>query len=231
MKTNAFLLLICMLLPASFLQAQDCSLYFPERVGSSREMKFYDQRDRLSSVNRQEILDKIVSGNDVTLKVRSTSYTGDEEVIHSAELELVCKDGVFVFDMKDYLDPNTMAQYEEMGIEISTDNLVYPASLQAGSELPDSEITMEVKSGTTTLVTISVALTNRKVEAMEDITTDAGTFTCHKISYDVASKVGFITSNSSAVEWIADGVGLVRSESYNRRGRLTGYSVLTGLEL
>jgi len=220
-----------MFLPASFINAQDCSLYFPERVGSTREMKFYDQRDRLSSISRQEILEKVESGNDLKIKVRSTNYTSDEEVVHSAELELECRDGVFVFDMRDFLDPNTRAQYEEMGIEISTDNLVYPANLQAGAQLPDSEITMQVKSGAATLLTVSVAMSNRKVEGIEDVTTDAGTFTCYKISYDITSKAGFITSNSSAVEWLADGVGLVRSESYNRRGRLTGYSVLTGLEL
>jgi hypothetical protein len=231
MRLTSIIFTISLTLLVSGISAQDCSLYFPERVGSFRELRSYDQRDKLSSINHQEILDKTVNGNDVTLKVKSTSYTDDEEMIHSAELELVCKDGVFVFDMKDFLDPNTMAQYEEMGIEITTDNLIYPGSLQAGNELPDSKITMEVKSGTTTLVTITVAMTNRTVEAIEDITTDAGTFSCYKISYDIASKVGFINSNSSAIEWVADGVGIVRSESYNRRGRLQGYSELTSLEL
>jgi len=205
-------------------------MYFPDQVGSVREMRSYDQRDRLTSITRQEILDKTVSGNDVRVKVRTTSYDNDENEILTGDLEIVCEDGVFSFDLRDYLDPNTLAAYEDMGIEITADNLVYPASLSVGDQLPDGELQMVVKSGQATILTLILTISNRKIEGTENITTDAGNFSCYKISYDISTKAGFITTSSSAVEWIADGVGLVRNETYNRRGRLTGYSVLTDLQ-
>ena len=34
----------------------------------------------------------------------------------------------------------------------------------------------------------------------------------------------------SSKEWYAEGVGVVRSESYNKNGKLTGYSELTKFE-
>ena len=205
-------------------------MYFPDQVGSVREMRSYDQRDRLTSITRQEILDKTVSGNDVRVKVRTTSYDNDENEILTGDLEIVCEDGVFSFDLRDYLDPNTLAAYEDMGIEITADNLLYPANMSAGDQLPDGELQMVVKSGQTTILTLILTISNRKIEEIENITTDAGTFSCYKISYDISTKAGFITTSSSAVEWIADSVGLVRNETYNRRGRLTGYSVLTALQ-
>jgi len=202
MKSGAVLLLTVFLWLGSVVNAQDCPMYFPDKVGATREMKFYDQRDRLTSITRHEILDKTESGNSVSVKVRATSYDKDDEEIHNGELELICEDGVFIFDLT--------------------------ANLSAGDVLPDGNLTMVVKSGSTTIITINLSIFNRKVEGVEDITTDAGTFSSYKVSYDISTKAGFLTSSSSAIEWMAEGVGLVRSETYNRRGRLTGYSVLTG---
>jgi len=204
-------------------------MYFPDQIGTVREMKSYDQRDRLTSITRQEILDKTVSGNDVRVTVRTTSYDNDENEILTGDLEIICEDGVFSFDLRDYLDPNTLAAYEDMGIEITADNLLYPANMSAGDQLPDGELQMVVKSGQTTILTLVLTISDRTIEGIENITTDAGTFSSYKISYDISTKAGFITSSSSAVEWIADGVGLVRTETFNRRGRLTGYSVLTDI--
>jgi hypothetical protein len=87
------------------------------------------------------------------------------------------KDGIFKFDLKSYLDPATLASYEEMGVEITADNLVYPANLNAGDKLPDGALKMVVKSGNATILTITLNISNRKVEGRESITTEAGTFT------------------------------------------------------
>jgi len=216
-----------MFLMMPFLNAQECKMYFPEKVGAVREMKFYDQKDKLTSIARQEILDKKVSGGDVKIKVKSTNYTAEDEEVYSAELELACEGGVFKFDMQNFLDPNTMSSYKEMGMEISGDNLAYPQNLKVGVTLPDGMIKMVVKNNEITLLTFTVTISGRKVEAKENITTEAGTFPCYKISYNTTSKMGFITVNTSTVEWIAEGVGVVRNESYNKKGKLTGYSVLT----
>ena len=229
MKSVIRLAFLFLFIFSTLLNAQECPMYFPDEIGTVREMKSYDRRDRLTSISRQEIIDKTVSGNDVRVTVRTTSYDDDENEILTGELEIICKDGVFRFDLRDFLDPNTIAAYEDMGIEITADNLLYPANMSPGDQLPDGELQMVVKSGQATLLTLVLTISNRTIEGIEDITTDAGTFSTYKISYDLTTKAGFITTSSSAIEWIADGVGFVRTETYNRRGRLTGYSVLTEL--
>jgi hypothetical protein len=229
MKSAILLAFLFLFMIGPLLNAQECPMYFPDQIGTVREMKSYDQRDRLTSITIQEIIDKTVSGNDVRVTVRTTSFDNDENEILTGDLEIVCEDGVFSFDLRDYLDPNTLAAYDDMGIEITADNLLYPANMSAGDQLPDGELQMVVKSGQTTILTLVLTISDRKIDGIENITTDAGTFSSYKISYDISTKAGFITTSSSAVEWIADGVGLVRTETYNRRGKLTGYSVLTGL--
>lgn len=220
-------LFVFILLPET--KAQECRLYFPDETGVIREMKSYDQRDRLQSVTRHEIIERVERGDDITLTVRASYLDEDEEEFYNVDLELVCEDGIFKFDMKNFLDPETMAGYEEMGIEVTADDLHYPARMNVGDNLPDASIEMVITSNGMTILTTTVSLTDRKVEAMENIETEAGVFNCYKISYNTGTKAGFINVSGSAVEWVADGVGTVRSENYNRRGRLTGYSVLTFL--
>jgi hypothetical protein len=221
-------LILAMLFGLSFANAQECPMYFPDKVGTIREMKSYDHRNRLTSIVRQEILDKVVTDNAVRVKVRSTSYDNKESEVYSGELEFICENGVFTFDLRNFLDPATMAAYDETTVNISGTNLEYPAVMTVGSGLPDGSVLMAIEGPMR--LNFSVNITDRKIEGREEITTDAGTFMCYKITYNVASRAVIVNVNSSAVEWVAPGVGTVRTESYDRRGRLTGYSVLTSLK-
>jgi len=231
MKKFTFTFFTSIFLTISFLSvcAQECKIYFPDNVGNVREMKTYDQKNKLTGVMRQEILDKKVSGNDVHLKVRSTMYTPDDKQTSSMELDLLCEKGVFKFDMKNFMDPNTMDAYKDMQVEMSGTQLAYPSRIQSGEKLPDGMFQMVVRNNNITLLTMITNITNRQVEGTETITTEAGTFNCYKIRYNMSVKAGFITTTMSAIEWIADGVGLVRSESFDRKGKPVGYQVLTSL--
>jgi len=79
-----------------------------------------------------------------------------------------------------------------------------------------------------TMMNMTISITNRKVEAVENVTTPAGTFECYKISYDIATKM-MINVKMKGTEWYAKNVGLVKSESYNNDGKLMGSNLLTGL--
>ena len=75
----------------------------------------------------------------------------------------------------------------------------------------------------------TTTISNRTVEAVENITTRAGTFKCFKISYDIETKA-VMTFRAKGTEWIAKDIGVIRSENYNKNGKLTGYSELASLE-
>lgn len=204
-------------------------MYFPEKVNSVREMTNYDKKDRMTGRVVQEILDKEVSGGDVTLTVGTLIYGEDNEEIHNSEVKVGCSDGVFKIDMRDYVG-ELIKQYESMEVELEGDNLLIPSKLSAGQELPDGNVNIQVSSSGMTMVNMDVTIKNRKVEGQEEITTEAGTFDCYKISYDTEAKTKLFTVTTGGVEWLSPGVGVVKSESYNKKGKLTGYSLLTRLE-
>jgi hypothetical protein len=228
MKIKVLLLWVLVFTSAA-LFAQDCTMYFPQEVGSLREMTNYDKKDRVTGKIVQKITDKDVSGDDVSLSVETIIYDEDDNEFNRSEANIGCIDGTFKISMEDYLG-EMLEAYESMDIQMQGDNLVIPAKLKKGDELPDGVMNIQVQSSGITIVNMDVSVRNRKVLDREEITTDAGTFDCYKISYDTESKTRMITVNTSGIEWLAPGIGVVKTESYNKKGKLTGYSVLTSLD-
>ncbi|MCF6348980.1 MAG: DUF3108 domain-containing protein [Flavobacteriaceae bacterium] len=67
---------------------------------------------------------------------------------------------------------------------------------------------------------------NGKVEKREEITIPAGTFDCYVISFETEFKMG-IKRKGKTRQWLAKGVGIVKTEDYNKKGKVISKSVLT----
>lgn len=220
------ILSVLFLLGTEWLQAQDCKMYFPQKVGSVREMKSYTSKDKYTGKMVQEVLSKNASANQMDLKVRTTIYDDKDVSTGTHDVEVKCENGIFKIDMTDYLS-GLLQAYQSMDVEMKGDNLTIPSSLSAGETLPDAKAEIIVRSNNLQIMDMFVTILNRKVEGVEKMTTPAGTFNCFRISYDVDSKTKLIHITSKTVEWIATGVGVVRSENYDKKGKLASYSVLT----
>ncbi len=68
---------------------------------------------------------------------------------------------------------------------------------------------------------------NRKVEKTESLTTSAGTFNCYVISSENKAKMMMTNTTHSSRMWLAEGVGMVRQDTYNKGGKLISKVVLT----
>lgn len=137
-----------------------------------------------------------------------------------------CENGTFYFEMNNMMSGQS---YKEGEVDIKSDDSDMPANLAVGQTLKDGTITMTMKNTAVQMMNMRITVKNRKVEAIETITTPAGTFECYKISYNVESKMMF-TMESKGVEWIAKDVGMIKSESHDKNGKLTGSTVLTSLK-
>lgn len=209
--------------------SQDCSIYYPVVNGSIREMTSYDKKDKVTSKVIQEItnVNKSISG--VEIDVKNSLFDEDGNLISEVNITVGCKDGVFKVDMGDYVSELIRA-YQTMEVELKGDDLSFPSKMKQGDLLPDGNMNIKVTNSGMTLMNMDVTIYNRKVEGIEKITTPAGTFSCYKISYDTTAKTKILNVQSSAVEWISENVGLVKSESFNKKGKLNSYSLLTDLK-
>jgi hypothetical protein len=210
--------------------AQDCKMYFPDKIGTVRELTNYDKKGKTTGSVNQEIIARDAVGSAVSVTVRSKTSDKAGKELSVNDMVINCKDGVFSFDMKDFIDKSMLAAYQGMEITMKGDNVAYPSGFKVGDKLADASINIIVKNNGITFSNMTITISNRTVVAQENITTPAGTWSSYKLTYDVASKTRIMTINSKAAEWISEGVGMVKSESYDKAGKMLGYSLLTKLK-
>ncbi len=229
MRKISFFLYIILGFLLNPLLAQDCSIYYPHEEGVIREMTSYSPKDKETGKIRQEILQVKDAGLNVEIVVLNTLFDEKGEVLSEAEILIGCRDGVFKVDMSSYLS-EMLDAYQSMEVELTGDDLAFPAKLNVGDILPEGTMNIKVNNNGMTIMNMDVTLANRKVEAKEEISTPAGSFSCYKISYESIAKTRIITVRTSGTEWIAENTGVVKSETFNKKGKSTGYSRLTALK-
>ena len=209
----------------------NCRAYFPMEKGSTFEITHFSAKDKKMSKVAYEVLDKIESGSSVTSTIKMTSFDKKDQKGMDGEFQVKCENGIFKMDMRSVMSGAQMQQFEgmeDMDIEVNSEDLELPSNMNIGDKLKDGSLTITVSGGAMTMFNSTTDITNRKVEAIETVTTSAGTFECYVISSNINSKMGFVKMQLTSKDWIAEGVGMVRQESY-KNGKLQGYSELTVL--
>ncbi len=224
MKTKRFLFVITLAIILSGVSsAQDCGFYSMSK-GMALGYQNLDAKGKITGTNRTTCLD-VSSVGTATLYKMKGEYSDAKNNLTTREFELKCEDGNFYLDMQSILDPKSMEGFKDMEVSVDANDMMYPSVLIAGQPLPDASITIAASSGGVNLMNMVVNITNRKVIGSESVTVPAGTFDCYKITYDVETKLMFKIV-STVTEYVNMGVGSVKTETYDKKGKLAGSTVL-----
>lgn len=197
------------------INAQNCESISPYKQGMTLEYTNYNKKGKAKDVENYEVL--------------SVDNTTDEMVItlkqninkkESGTFKLKCNNGNFYVDMTGYLSNHDSAN--GFGINAEGSFLVFPKSLKSGDDLPDGEIRVGKDD-----IYATMFIVNRKVKEKGQITTKAKTFEGYKITFDFIFELGPVKFRGSGEEWYVDGVGIVKSYSYNKAGKLKSSRELT----
>ena len=225
---NKLFTLLILSITVVCLNAQDCTPYFPMDEGTKFEITNYDKKDRVTSSATHEITNKrALPDGGLVADVQVEMFDKDGESFATTIYEIKCVGGVFYLDMQTMVSSE---QFNSMDLDatVGGDYLEFMDNLEPGMNLPDATLSIAIGSGGTSLMTMNINVTDRVVGESESITTPAGTFDCITLTQNVATKM-VVNIKASSKAWLAENIGTVRSESYNKKGKLTGYSVLTSL--
>ena len=225
-----FLFLFALLLINTGLNAQDCSGFFPFDAGTKIEMTQYDKKGKMASVTQTNIQTIAEVNGQLEAGISATVLDKKGKEVHTGSYNIACQGDGYVIDVADMLSPALMKGTYGMDVEVSGEALMYPNNLKVGDELPDASAEIEVSSGGMKVMTMTFNLSNRKVILEESVTTTVGTFNCYKLEYDFHMNAGFVKKTYKVVQWIAEGVGAVKDETYNEKGQLESSSELTSFE-
>ncbi len=224
MKKILFTSLVLILALSSEISAQ-CNQFYNFKDGGLWEITNFSANDKKESRQLNTIKSLTTTDTGWEAMVNMQSFDKKDKLAFEKDVDMGCADGVISLNMERFFPEETMKAFKDMNMSIETENLEIPSSLSVGDELKDASLKL---SGDIPF-TMEVRVTNRKVVGKETITTSAGTFECFKITYTVVSK-SIMNMETSGADWIAENVGMVRSENYAKNGKLSSYSLLTKFE-
>lgn len=226
-----FLLLSTMLFTVHAAVGQsDCSTYYNLVEGTTLQYTNYDRKGKDDGVLNYKVTDVVSDGDGVsaTMQVDLSDSKGNT---HSTTYGIRCDGDVVQIDFKSLMNEQMISQMGELEMEVSGTDIEWPNNLSVGQELPDGNINLKMKMSGAINMNMNVETFNRKVEKKEKVTTPAGTFDCFVIYSETRTKMMLGNQVFPSRTWLAQGVGMVKQESYNKAGKLMGSSLLTELQM
>lgn len=206
------------------LSIAQCTM-MPFVQGRTLNYDLFNAQNKLTGTVKYTFQDVGSSSNGLTANVLVENFDAKGKLQHSNEVKYTCNNNLFSIDMRSSLNPNTMSAYKDMTIQGETSYLDFPVQATAGSSLQDAMLFLRVyDKSNKEFATINSTVTNRKVLDAESISIASGTYDCMKISSNASlliKTLGFgLPVETSSVEWWSSGVGLVKSETYNKSGKI-----------
>jgi hypothetical protein len=221
------------LLTASHTFSQDCQSFFFLQKNKTIEMSISNKKGEPNGKQVYQVSDVTTTGGTSTATIATEMFDKNGNSLAKANSSVQCHEGTILVDMRMLLPPRESEQYAASA-KTQSFYLEYPAAMHVGDALKDGNLSMQLSMSAPAPGgppgppgapgppgfghTITMAISNRKVEAQESVTTPAGTWNCYKISFKsrmvVKNGTPFgIPINIEGFEWYAPGFGIVKSQT------------------
>jgi hypothetical protein len=230
MKTFVFaLLFISVSLTSS--SAQDC-LSMKFKSGMGFELSTFSGKDKPTGKILYQVKDVHKEGGSTVMDINAQFQDEKGNQRSPYSIHYTCTGNELIADMSGMMMAMQNAGMKDSELKMKTNKLVYPGKMSVGQKLSDGQIEAEMVTNGSTLMNMNMMMVNRLVESKEPITTSAGTFDTYKITSDMNmdNKVMGIPMRNTmhVVSYRTDNqIFDIKSETYNKNGKLMGYTLLT----
>lgn len=228
MKTS--ILTLIFLASTLALKAQ-CNSFFPMKENVKYQYDHFDKKEKLSLRTIQWFKDVKGSGNAMNATmVQEMIDVKKDELIGTSESDWKCDDGTLHFEINNMSfagQPQANMGGSGMTMDVTGDQMDIPNDFEVGETLKDLTYQIKMAVNGMTMMNKSFHVKNRKVEAKESVTTPAGNYDCFKVSFTTTSEGGIGSGTIKTLIWYAKGIGMVKSENYDKNNKLMSRQVLT----
>ncbi len=235
MKT-LFLVFMFIVSSCVLMAQDDCMYFFPSDEGTVLITKNYDAKNTLLSTMTYTVnkMDQTVNGSNVNIVFTITN--SKDSVIDTGYLNAKCEDDAFYMTMSNRVLSPDAVKILEKDTELVGDFLDYPDPFDddfldynnGNFKMSGGQFTIQSKKDKKIFANIDMF--GRRYEKNEKVTTPAGTFDAAKVTFNFTVTENKKTTRYKGVEWYALNAGIIRSETYDEKGNLQNYSVLTTLK-
>lgn len=184
--------------------------YMPETVGTKITYVDKNEKGKITSAFRYEITDVQKEDGKTTIYYDMV-YLDDKfkETGQRFPARVWSADGNFHVDVRYSLGSLSSSVNAD---SIKGHTIILPENPQNGEKLEDCHITGPGFELNTTNIIVTTG---------QSVTTNAGTYDCVGLDYNDDAKVIFIKVNMKSKQWWKLGVGAVKYETYDKKGRMT----------
>ncbi|WP_396591752.1 hypothetical protein [Allomuricauda sp. R78024] len=230
MKKVLISAVICFLSTQIGTAQSECSKYYPLEDGASFQYTSYNGKGKLQGKTDYTVTNVSDSGGktSATMEMKYQDHKGKE--VMSSEYGFTCEGDVVKIDFQSLMNQQMMQQFAAVEIDVTGTDIELPNNLTVGQELADANVKIAADMGGMTM-NMNVETINRKVEKKEKVSSPVGDFECYVIYSENKTKMAMMGNKVFPSRiWLAEGIGMVKQESYNQKGKLTNSMVLTKLE-
>jgi len=224
-------LLLSLLFASIASQSQDCDFFLPFVTGKGVQFQTYNSKGKITGTV-DYMIDSIAFADSMKtafIKYLCVDQKGNE--ISAMEYRYKCDGTELRIDPASMINPELIEPFKEMDIEVENDELVIPSILEINQKLKDAGCIMKIYEENRKLAEMNFKCVNRKIISMDTVTTSLGTYPCYKISSETSltvttTMVPYVVE-MNVNEYFSTGIGVVRIENSDKKGKLLGYSVLS----
>lgn len=177
----------------------------------------------------------VITINDRALDADGKPLTADTSAMSDITVQIRISGDRVIFPMEN-IDQliaeikESILGNDDIDFTVAMDEICYPLHPQVGQQLETVHISMSLKSNDRQFDIIKITIKDRSITGRETVTVPAGTFDCWTVNETEVMKtpIGMGTTTQS-VTWYAEGIGEVKSQTLNKRGKLEESSELVSI--
>ena len=224
-----FLLVLVLAIGTHALVAQNnCSKYYPMKEGTTFEYTQFDKKGKNNGTSSFTITNS-QNQNGETVATMHMKYADKKgKNAFESNYNITCTGDGIKIDFASLMPSDMIEKYKDMDVktDISGTDIELPNNLSVGQQLANANVSLKMDMGVMKM-DIRVDMINRKVEKREQITTAAGTFDCYLITETNKSETMGMAQEMNSKLWLAEGIGMIKQETYKKNGDLLSRSELS----
>ncbi|MBU2997135.1 hypothetical protein KO500_11860 [Cellulophaga baltica] len=210
--------------------SQNCEAISPYKQGTTLEYTNYNKKGKVKSVDNYTVKSVTTENGEMLITIDTTTKNKKNDSATNTQI-LRCVNGDFYVSLSDYLSHQNDNQESTLELKAEGDFVEFPDDIKEGYELKDATIDLKMGGGddTSGVSFANMEVRNRKVLQEENFTINDYEFNAYKVSFDYVFTMSILKIRGSGIEWYVKGVGIVKTESYSKKGKLKWTRELTKL--
>ncbi|UOQ95873.1 hypothetical protein MUN81_11410 [Hymenobacter sp. 5317J-9] len=221
--------------------AVSCAYPFGLHEGQNLEYQLLDAKGKPTAIWRYRVL-KISTDSTIkkkkpvvstTVRLKSGLYDLSNHVQQQQDVSILCRRDTTYTDGLAEINYDGLKSFRERLKSYSGTPVAWPNSPTVGSSLPKGGVVIQVSSPSVAIAKVSTTVRDRKVTAAPaPVTVPAGTFQCFAVESQrelaTAARADLILKSAGRqVDYYDPAVGVVKTEYYDKNGKLSYSKVLS----